>query len=248
MTNPSKNTAALEWEEHAAVVVAGSVFSERASEEEKSGVYRRLRIWNALFAIALLIALYAISTAIYEQQTDRRLLDLALAAIEPGATPSNTPVEQAAPAEASATGVPVDEEASGTPPSGAITAFDFGNLQSYIDYFSGYWGLAKWMALSLILVHLQVRSMVQSAFHKVVRHWRFMLSHSEDHRAKSLAAPQTSQAEREAMVATTFYGFWRKVTRGVPITPFGMRMLLSLLFLLIYTGLVYAGVLPSPLG
>lgn len=124
---------------------------------------------------------------------------------------------------------------------------DPGNPDSWKNYFSGYWGIAKWVALSVLIAHIWVGSLVRSAHRRVVRIWNFMGSHSEEGRRSTWSAPRIPRSYKEAMLATTFRGFWFKTTRGIRLSPFGLRMVLSLLFMLLYPGLVYLGVFSSAL-
>ncbi len=120
-----------------------------------------------------------------------------------------------------------------------------GNPDSWKNYFSGYWGIAKWVALSVLIAHVWVGSLVRSTHRRVVRIWNFMGSHSEEGRRSNWSVPRIPRSYKEVMLATTFRGFWLKTTGGIRLSPFGLRMVLLLVFILLYPGLVYLGVFSS---
>ena len=125
---------------------------------------------------------------------------------------------------------------------------DLMNFETWKGYASGYWGLGKWIAASLVLSHLLVSRMVRSAFVSVIKHWRFMRSHSGDLSSRALSVPEASVFDKEAMLGSSFRGFWLKATGGFPLSPTGMRILLSLIFIGVYAGLVAFKILRSPLA
>ena len=125
---------------------------------------------------------------------------------------------------------------------------DLKDPTTWLGFASGYWGLGKWFAASLLVSHLLVSRMVRTAFVSVIKHWRFMKSHSGDFSASALSVPEASVFDKEAMLGSSFRGFWLKATGGFPLSPTGMRILLSLIFIGVYAGLVALHILPSPLA
>lgn len=212
MPTKDENQRITEWEEHAAAVVAGTPYSRDDNQQERDAFYGRMRIWNALFVMCMLILLASLGLA---------LLASGLLGVE---IPQNLAFL-----------------------NGENHLVDIGKTDSWKNYFSGYWGIAKWVALSILITHIWVGSLIRSAHRKVVRFWNFMGSHSEEGRQSKWSVPRIPLSEKEAMLATTFRGFWLKATRGIAISPFGLRLFLSLILILLYPGLVYLGVFSSAL-
>lgn len=128
----------------------------------------------------------------------------------------------------------------------AVAPFDVASLSSWKSFYGGYWGMAKWIAGSLVLAHFLVFRMIRSSFSGVSRTWRFMKSHAGDLSERALAVPESSMIEKEAMLSTSFRGFWREKTAGFPLSPFSLRLLLTLGFSGIYALLGYLQLVPTP--
>ena len=122
-----------------------------------------------------------------------------------------------------------------------------GELESWKTFYSGYGGMAQWIAGSLVLAHFWIGNMIRSSFGTVSRTWRFMKSHAGDLSERALSVPEASQIEKEIMLSTSFRGFWKKKANGFPLSPFGLRLLMTLLFSAVYAGLAYIGLLTNPL-
>lgn len=218
MAATKDNRDAIEWEEHASLLVAGALYNKEASQELKKPTYTKIRIWNILLLLALLGLLIPAGFWLYEAQTGKAPLSSV-------------------------------NLAGAKNPGQAAQYADLGSMDFWKVYFSGFKGMGRWLAVSLLVSQLYVSRLVNKAFNRVVRLWRFtMKSSSEANRARSWFVPAISSSDKEAMLTTTFWGFWLQANRGVKLSPFGLRIFVTVFIAAAYAALVYTDLVNAPLG